>query len=169
MKEYIKALGSIILLCCITFGICEASKHFSKPQPKAAQVEVSEMTKSDSIYNAIIDMRIQYPHIVMAQAILESNNFTSSLMKSNNNIFGMKFPGQRPTTAIGVCKGYAKYISIFSSIEDYALFQEKFMQVNSEEQYYSKLAKSYASDKKYIHKLKVIVNQLLKNGNYGGK
>ena len=36
------------------------------------------------------DCNFKYPYIILAQAKLESGNFTSSLFRSNNNMFGMK-------------------------------------------------------------------------------
>jgi uncharacterized FlgJ-related protein len=53
-----------------------------------------------------------------AQAAFETNGFTSSILKSNNNLFGMKYAGQ--ITAQGEKNGYAYYLTIENSIIDFA-------------------------------------------------
>ena len=67
---------------------------------------------------------IKYPDIVMAQAKIESGHFTSAIFKENNNLFGMKLPAQRKTTAIGKNRGHAKYETWQDSVEDYKIWQD---------------------------------------------
>lgn len=69
--------------------------------------------------------------LVVAQARLESGNYTSKVFKENNNLFGMKFVGQplatRGTPAPksewgcgGKCNSdfYSKYASVSDSVQD---------------------------------------------------
>ncbi len=37
----------------------------------------------------ILDLNIRFPHIVMAQAKVETGHFTSPIFRENNNLFGM--------------------------------------------------------------------------------
>ena len=67
---------------------------------------------------------IKYPDIVMAQAKIESGHFTSAIFKENNNLFGMKLPAQRKTTAIGKNRGHAKYETWQDSVKDYKIWQD---------------------------------------------
>lgn len=98
---------------------------------------------------------IAYPDIVLAQARLETGNFTSKVFKENNNLFGMKLPRVRNTTAIGEQNSHADYASWRQSIADYKLWQDDvIVGIKSKRQYLSYLSKNYAEDKKYIHKLK---------------
>ena len=60
--------------------------------------------------------------LLTAQAAHETGNFTSAIFKENNNLFGMKRPVIRQTTAIGENKGHAVYPSIQDSIKDMALY-----------------------------------------------
>jgi uncharacterized FlgJ-related protein len=60
--------------------------------------------------------------ILLAQAAFETGNFTSEIFKDNNNMFGMKLPKQRKTTAIGEKHGHATYNSIEENIEDMRLY-----------------------------------------------
>lgn len=96
----------------------------------------------------------------MAQAKLESGHFTSHIFKKNHNLFGMKFPRQRKTTAIGANKGHSLYTNWKSSVLDYKLWQDAMIhRVNDEESYLLFLKKRYASDPTYVKQLKIMLNE----------
>jgi hypothetical protein len=52
-----------------------------------------------------------------SQAAFESSGFTSSIFKTNNNAFGMKYQGQ--VNAIGEKNGYANYLTVNESVADF--------------------------------------------------
>jgi hypothetical protein len=109
------------------------------------------------LYQTIVLMGIKFPDIVFAQSILESGHFKSNLAKTNNNIFGMKLPKVRETTAIGKGKsGYAKYESWIHSVEDYSYWQNHMVKNDniSRSEYFYLLGKVYATDKNYVSRLK---------------
>lgn len=60
--------------------------------------------------------------MIFAQAAHETGNFTSDIFKENNNLFGMKMPRVRKTTAIGENRGHAVYKSVEDSVKDYWLY-----------------------------------------------
>lgn len=60
--------------------------------------------------------------LITAQAGFETGNFTSVIFKENNNLFGMKLPKVRKTTAIGENRGHAVYRTIEDSVKDYWLY-----------------------------------------------
>lgn len=98
---------------------------------------------------------IAYPDVALAQARLETGNFTSKIFKENKNMFGMKLPRLRKTTAIGEQNNHAKYTSWVQSLADYKLWQSDVLKkANTKRKYLRYLSKNYAEDKKYIHKLK---------------
>lgn len=113
----------------------------------------------EELISEIQRMKIKYPHIVLAQARLETGHFTSDLFVNNNNLFGMKLPWNRPTTAIGVRNGHAVYKSWRDSLIDYALYSSRYIKVNSEEEYLTHLGKYYAQDPKYKEKVKRVINE----------
>lgn len=97
---------------------------------------------------------IQYPEIVIAQIRLETGNLSSRLCKSNKNLFGMKYPKKRETTAIGEQFGHAQYKSYEDCISDYALWQKARYKGGD---YYTFLKDiGYAQDELYINKLQQI-------------
>jgi flagellum-specific peptidoglycan hydrolase FlgJ len=107
----------------------------------------------ENMIKLIIDLNIAHPDIVIAQAIIESGNFKSNIFKENNNLFGMKMPAYRKTTAIGINRGHAVYSSWRESVIDYALWQGKRARYSTKNQYLRRL-KSYAADPNYITKIK---------------
>jgi uncharacterized FlgJ-related protein len=121
--------------------------------PTSSETNSYNLTHSD-FYDMLVKYEIKYPDIVFAQAVLESGNFTSKLFKTQNNLFGMKVPHKRQTTAINKI-GYAKYNSIDDSIIDYSYYQQYAMKRKemSRNEYLAFLGRNYAEDKKYVQKL----------------
>ena len=100
---------------------------------------------------------LKYPYIVLAQAKIESGNYTSVIFKENNNLFGMKLARLRPTTLIGENKGHAVYTTWKESVYDYCLYQSSF-NFKTEDEYYHILY-NYAQDSTYVNYIKDIVNK----------
>ena len=128
------------------------------PKIKSGELKTSNPFSIDyqRLYEQILKSGVKFPEIVFAQAVLESGHFTSSLFERANNLFGMKVPTKRETTAIGSTNGYSKYQHWHDSIYDYKLWQEFLFSKRGElskAQYYAYLKKWYASDKKYVNKV----------------
>lgn len=123
----------------------------------------SVLLTHELLYEQIIEKNIKHPEVVFAQAVLESGHFKAPLFINKNNLFGMKVPKKRETTAINKGKkGYAKYHSWDSSVDDYLLWQQFTLKNKSEltkTQYLSLLGKIYAKDKKYISSLKRVMSE----------
>lgn len=106
------------------------------------------------------ELNVKYPHIVLAQAKLETGNFTSLIFKQNNNLFGMKQARSRATTSKGTFFNHAIYNSWKESVLDYALYSSKHLnKISSEEQYIAYLGEYYAQDPNYSSKLKKIIEK----------
>ena len=73
----------------------------------------------------------QIPFIVSVSAF-ETGDFKSPVLVENNNLFGMKLPKKRPTTATGENRGHATYNSLTDSIVDFYLWHRyvNFPEVN---------------------------------------
>ena len=116
-----------------------------------------------SLYEQIIKFGIKFPDVVFAQAVLESGNFTSKLFQSANNLFGMKIPTKRESTAIGQTKsGYSKYDDWNFSVYDYFLWQEYMLKKHGDltkSQYLALLGKIYAEDKRYVSSIKRVISE----------
>jgi hypothetical protein len=126
-------------------------------------VPIDTMTFSpDSLYGYLQRIGMKYPRIVYKQALLESGRFKSDLFKNANNLFGMRMPNIRKTTAISKYKGYAKFSCWKHSVDDYKLYQDAYLSsAKTEEQYYRLLDKKYGATGKYSYTLKRMNDETL--------
>lgn len=154
----IGGVSAFVIMMCVSI----ASAKITDKKMKVIEEEFIETPcYKDSIANILNELKVKYPHIVLAQSILESGNYSSAIFVENNNPFGMKMAWNRPTTALGVKKGHAYYSSIRESVIDYAFMQSSYYRgAKSEEDYYALLQKSYAEDKGYIQKIRKIADTL---------
>ena len=105
-------------------------------------------------------LNVKYPHIVMAQSILETGHWKSQVFKANHNLFGMKQANIRINTAIGTNLNHAYYENWQESLYDYAFYQCRYMSgVHSEEDYFLTLGASYAEADNYVQALKNIIEK----------
>ena len=132
----------------------------TKAQEKQVQIEsnTQEGITKESLYEQIMKYGIKFPDVVFAQAVLESGEFTSKLFKSANNLFGMKIPTIRESSANGKTKsGYSSYEGWEYSVYDYSLWQDHMLKSRNDitkKQYFALLGKVYADDPQYVKKLK---------------
>ena len=68
--------------------------------------------------------KIEHPDIVLKQSFIETGNYTSELFLVANNLFGMRFPHYRTTTAIVEYEYHSKYLHWTDSVKDYKIWQE---------------------------------------------
>ena len=100
------------------------------------------------VYDELKKYNVKYPQIVLAQAKLETGNYTSTLCKKHGNLFGLKRKG-----------GYAKFNNWQESVKAYRDWvQYKYKGGD----YYAFLKRiGYASNPDYyIIKVKEIVKRL---------
>ena len=168
-KSYVKLslviLFTIIILLLIGWLSGTNNYIINRITHKTQVVDTVKVQGIAFSEEALIDLlrssNIKYPYIVLAQAKIESGNFTSRIFKQNHNLFGMKQPRIRTTTALGTRFGHAYFSSWESSVYDYAMFQNYRMHgVESELEYYAKLADGYAEDSTYAVIIKKTVDSL---------
>tara|TARA_B110000285_G_scaffold230394_1_gene296919 strand:+ start:691 stop:1281 length:591 start_codon:yes stop_codon:yes gene_type:complete len=105
-------------------------------------------------------LNVRYPHIILAQSILETGYYESRIFKENNNLFGMKQARARATTALGTQLGHAYYDDWNASVVDYALYQAAYLnKLRSEKKYLNYLEKNYAEAKDYDKRLINIIEK----------
>ena len=66
-----------------------------------------ELFSEDKLILLMKELNIKFPHVVLAQAKLETNNFHSGIFKENHNLFGMKEARIRISTAKGTNRNHA--------------------------------------------------------------
>lgn len=117
------------------------------------------------LYSEIKDQGILFPEIVFAQGVLESGHFKSDLFRNNNNLFGMRRPKSRKTTATGKRKGYAVYSSWIESIQDYKLWQDSLPKKykSSKKTYLRYIESTYCECRHYTSQVNHIIKKYRKH------
>ena len=165
--EFEKTLKPFIYIIWIFIGIAlfmlfsfmyipRVTKIYYKIENPNTIVEDSSFTKEKLIIY-VNSLNLKFPHIILAQAQLESGNFTSHIFKSNNNFFVMKQARSRPTTCIKLQHGHAYYNNWKDCVIDYALYQAAYLKnIKTEEQYYKYIGNNYAESENYSKIVKKI-------------
>ena len=133
-----------------TGSVVPASNKFSQHDTAAEQFS------EEALLSFMKKLKIKYPETVLAQARLETGNFTSDIFKENHNLFGMKVAGKRPTSAIGTHRGHAQYRDWKDSVIDYALFQSFIiakLPKNNIEEYRNYIQKFYSETSDYLTRI----------------
>ncbi len=114
----------------------------------------------DKFADMLKTLNVKFPHIVMAQSIIETGAFKSNIFKTNHNLFGMKEANRRITTAQGTQFNHAYYNSWQESVYDYAFFQCRYLsQIQSEEEYFAYLGANYAEASDYVQVVKQTIER----------
>lgn len=158
-------IGTIVFLLITSFSIGRLArfKALDKYEHELLivnlEVEKNKFSK-DKLINELKRLNIKYPHIVMAQSIIETRKWTSNIFKESNNLFGMKEAKTRVTTAKGTQYNHAYYDNWKESVYDYAFYASRYMGgIKSEEDYFNYLSANYAEDKNYVAKIKMIIEK----------
>lgn len=94
-------------------------------------------------------LHIKHKDIVLKQAKVETGNFRQWIFLENNNLFGMKYPKYRITTAIGENRGHAVYNTWQESVIDYAIYQSTYLYRVNRKEYLQYLQANYAENPEY--------------------
>lgn len=161
-KLIISNLTTLIATLLVVIGLDQintsALSFFNWNEPSQINQPTLESFE-DSVVYKIDKMQFKYPHIVLAQAKLESGHFKSKVFKQNNNMFGMKMPSRRPTVAVRSKSSYAYYNTWEESVIDLRIYYGKYMENKTEKQVYQFLSKYYAQDPEYVNKLKSMIER----------
>lgn len=126
-------------------------------EEKLIVIRENNQFNEHKLINEIKQLNFKFPHIILAQAYLETGKFSSTIFKENNNLFGMKEAKQRSTISIGTRNNHAYYNTWIDSVVDYALFYSTYLySINNEEEYFQYL-NQYAEDPNYVTRLKEII------------
>lgn len=92
-----------------------------KHPPYLAEVVIHPENYSQTVLATLRKLGVseEMSIIILAQAIHESDNFTSYVFENTWNPFGMRLARVRPTTRSGEFKNYSKYESLEDATIDY--------------------------------------------------
>lgn len=159
---YVGYLLSLILLIGVLLGYGLKTTEISHYSDGVyVYLASEELFSEDNLQKYIEELNIQHPKVVFAQSKLETSNFKSPVFLENHNLFGMKLPSVRATTAVGEQYNHAVYSSWKESVLDYALRQCKYgSNIATDKDYIKYLGTTYAEDSLYEKKLTEIYNQI---------
>jgi uncharacterized FlgJ-related protein len=157
----LKTIG--VSLIVITLFVINNSgvvkKDYSEAEIKLIMLKHNEFTK-DKLIDKIQKLNFRFPHIVYAQAILETGNFTSAVFKENNNMFGMREAKVRITVSSGTNLNHAYYNNWEESLEDYAYYYSTYLsKIKTEEEFFTYLSQNYAESGDYVKNLKNVIEK----------
>lgn len=113
----------------------------------------------EELFSLMKRLKIRHIDIVISQAKIETGNFKSKVFIENNNLFGMRFPGNRVTLAKGENLKHAVYDNWQESVIDYAIYQSTYLRKYSRNEYLKFLELNYAENKDYVSLINKISKQ----------
>jgi len=160
---YLLSVTLFVFLIAYSYGRIHQIKNLSDLEKEILIVDINSRNdfSQDKLVEMLSDLNVRFPHIVLAQARLETGGYRSRIFKENNNLFGMKQATVRVNTASGTQHNHAYYNTWRESVYDYAFYQTRYLSgAKSEEEYFYVLGQSYAEDPNYVTKLK---NEIKRN------
>lgn len=134
--------------------------RFMSAEDRLIIIQEHNKFSEEKLISKIKELNIKFPYIVLAQAKLETGNFTSKVFKENNNLFGMKESSMRITTSKGTENNHAYYNNWYESLLDYSFYQCRYLSnIQTEDQYFQYLSQSYAENPKYVETLAGMVKK----------
>lgn len=105
-----RSLPGLVMLAMLSGIVLMIYTYLKKMNSAETAIQVESLLK----YYGFNDTLAKF---ATCQAAHETNGFTSRILQSNNNLFGMKYAGQ--SIAKGEKNGYAYYDSISGSVADF--------------------------------------------------
>lgn len=139
-----------------------------KPAPKSSyNVEDNIILIGDNddfteekLIKLLKELNFKFPHIVLAQAKIESGGYKSKIFKHNHNLFGMREAKVRLTLARGTNRNHAYYNNWRESVMDYALYHATYLsKLKTQDKYFQYLEQYYAESPDYVVALKNIIKR----------
>ena len=168
----INVVGKIIIITIIVTTVLGSILFYSgyklgknvllslSEEEKLIVIQEYNKFSEDKLIEKLKELNVKFPYIALAQAKLETGNFTSKVFREGNNLFGMREAKQRITTAKGTENNHAYYYSWGESVLDFSFHQCRYLSgINNEEQYFQYLAQNYAEDPNYVSILKCMIEK----------
>lgn len=165
MLKYTGLVLGLLLLLIIFQGKSSLIKDEYNEEEITIIVNEYNTFTEEKLITEIKRRNFKFPHIVYAQAILESDRFTSNIFIHNHNLFGMKEARVRLNTAIKTERGHAYYANWRESLEDYGYYYSTYLsKIRTEDEYFDYLSQNYAEATNYVKSVRSIIknNELRK-------
>ena len=156
-----KALFTAVLIFLfLGMSTVEIEKQYITDTENVLLIENQNEFNEEKLILKLKELNLPYPHITLAQAKLESGEFSSRIFKENHNLFGMKEARVRVNLAKGTQYGHAYYNDWEESVLDYAFWYSSYARkCKSEEELFHLLDQQYAEANQYVSSLKRIISK----------
>ena len=149
-RGFTASLVGLMLVSGIAGAVLTASYPKTKVKTIVKQKDViifkdkKDEFSEQKLKEYILELNLKYPEVILAQAKLESGNFTSRAFREQNNLFGLHVARQRPTLAKKGRGKLAHYNSWRDSVVDYAfLVADRMRKLKTREAYFRYLDANY--------------------------
>ncbi len=127
-------------VACATVDTLYLSRLICRADPEmAGQAELTP----ENLYRVLEMYQVKFPKIVLAQALLETGNFTSRVCLETNNLFGLRHPSD------------GSYYTFNTWQESVIAYRDDVQYKYKSGDYYAFLSRiGYAEDRRYVQKVK---------------
>ena len=158
-------IALVYLTLFLFLGLTNApiEKEYITNTENVLLVEDMDTFNEELLILEIKSLNFKFPHIILAQSILETGHYKSKIFKENKNLFGMKEARVRLNLAKGTQFGHAYYDNWKESLTDYALWYSTYAyKCKTEKQLYKLLDRQYAEATAYVSSLQklILINNL---------
>jgi len=161
LMTFTKGIG-VILLFLITMGltVTPVKTVYVNNNEDILIVETNNEFSEAKLIEKIEELNLPYPHITLAQAKLETGDYSSKIFKENHNLFGMKQARVRINLAKGTQYSHAYYNTWEESVLDYAYWYACYARkCKNETELYQLLDAQYAEANYYVQSLQNIIKR----------
>lgn len=147
-----KGIMLILLFCfmSMSFHNVEVERQHDNIEVRDTSFLRSAELNDSILYLALVHYNVKYPKAVLAQAKLESGNYTSSHCKNGNNFLGLYNSKKKKYFA------FSHWTECIEAYKDMIEYKHR-----DGEDYYDFLVRiHYAEDSSYVYKVKRIENSL---------
>ena len=151
---------AVFFTLILFLGLTNAPRdpEFITETEKILIIDEEAKFSEEKLIEKIGGLNFKFPHIVLAQSILETGHYDSKIFKENHNLFGMKEARVRLNLAGGTQYGHAYYKNWEESVMDYALWYSTYAyKCKTEKQLFKLLDKQYAEAPAYVSSLQHII------------
>ena len=155
--------GTLIAFLLILFvggSTAPIKKVYVNNSEEILIIEKENEFNEQRLIEKIKKLNLPYPHITLAQAKLETGDYSSKIFRENHNLFGMKEARVRINLAQGTQYNHAYYNNWEESVLDYSFWYASYARkCKTEDELFQLLDAQYAEATYYVQSLKQIIKR----------
>ena len=153
-------LFTIVALLLFSGSVTPIEKVYVNNSEEILIIEKESEFNEQRLINKIKELNLPYPYITLAQAKLETGDYSSKIFRENHNLFGMKEARVRINLAKGTQYNHAYYNNWEESVLDYSFWYASYARkCKTEDELFQLLGAQYAEATYYVQSLKQIIKR----------